>query len=268
MADAVEREVLCPRCRYCLRGLAEPRCPECGFQFTAEEYASGMLRENIPTWLDRADLWQPHQVLIRSLAVLAFGSVSATRLLKRLDVNGPLSAAILMAVVGTLWNCLAAAALLAVAVAVWTGASPAAAARCALYVWTPRFVGTILLSAAGAMPLLTLPEVLHVARPSWHQRLRAWLYMLPMLTAKGIRPSVVLLLLVPHFAVGVPFAWPAVPLIHALLLWRTFARTQVTNTAPTFGVLAIALVCTLAAMALAGWSLPESLEPPWWIYFP
>jgi hypothetical protein len=30
---AVGEDVLCPLCRYNLRGLAEPRCPECGYRF-------------------------------------------------------------------------------------------------------------------------------------------------------------------------------------------------------------------------------------------
>jgi hypothetical protein len=31
--DATARDVACPLCAYDLRGLAEPRCPECGFRF-------------------------------------------------------------------------------------------------------------------------------------------------------------------------------------------------------------------------------------------
>src|SRR5580658_4321591 len=31
--EALEKDVNCPLCDYNLRGLAEPRCPECGFQF-------------------------------------------------------------------------------------------------------------------------------------------------------------------------------------------------------------------------------------------
>jgi len=30
---ALDRDVLCPLCEYNLRGLIEPRCPECGHQF-------------------------------------------------------------------------------------------------------------------------------------------------------------------------------------------------------------------------------------------
>ncbi len=35
--DAVAEEIRCPLCEYILRGLAEPRCPECGFRFAWPE---------------------------------------------------------------------------------------------------------------------------------------------------------------------------------------------------------------------------------------
>src|SRR3954468_9334459 len=31
--DALSRDVVCPLCEYNLRGLVEPRCPECGHTF-------------------------------------------------------------------------------------------------------------------------------------------------------------------------------------------------------------------------------------------
>lgn len=31
--DAIAEEIVCPLCEYNLRGLAEPRCPECGYRF-------------------------------------------------------------------------------------------------------------------------------------------------------------------------------------------------------------------------------------------
>ena len=33
VADPADEDVLCPMCDYNLRGLSEPRCPECGYQF-------------------------------------------------------------------------------------------------------------------------------------------------------------------------------------------------------------------------------------------
>lgn len=31
--STIGREIHCPLCEYNLRGLSEPRCPECGYQF-------------------------------------------------------------------------------------------------------------------------------------------------------------------------------------------------------------------------------------------
>ncbi len=35
--EAIKEDLKCPLCDYNLRGLAEPRCPECGFKFTWQE---------------------------------------------------------------------------------------------------------------------------------------------------------------------------------------------------------------------------------------
>jgi hypothetical protein len=38
--DEVDDDVVCPLCEYNLRGLADPRCPECGYRFTWAEILS------------------------------------------------------------------------------------------------------------------------------------------------------------------------------------------------------------------------------------
>ena len=35
--DSIPDEILCPLCEYNLRGIPEPRCPECGFKFEWDE---------------------------------------------------------------------------------------------------------------------------------------------------------------------------------------------------------------------------------------
>jgi hypothetical protein len=35
--NAIAEQILCPMCQYNLRGLGEPRCPECGYRFAWEE---------------------------------------------------------------------------------------------------------------------------------------------------------------------------------------------------------------------------------------
>jgi hypothetical protein len=42
--DAVSEDIRCPLCRYDLRGLAEPRCPECGYRFRWPELLDPNLR--------------------------------------------------------------------------------------------------------------------------------------------------------------------------------------------------------------------------------
>src|SRR5438034_8038460 len=37
----LSREILCPLCSYNLRGLSEPRCPECGHRSTWNDLAAG-----------------------------------------------------------------------------------------------------------------------------------------------------------------------------------------------------------------------------------
>ncbi|HSV16235.1 MAG TPA: hypothetical protein VLI90_18375 [Tepidisphaeraceae bacterium] len=43
---AIVDEVFCPLCDYNLRGLTEPRCPECGYQFAWPELLDRRLREH------------------------------------------------------------------------------------------------------------------------------------------------------------------------------------------------------------------------------
>ena len=42
----VEHAVLCPLCEYELRGLVDPRCPECGYRFNWPELLDPTLRRH------------------------------------------------------------------------------------------------------------------------------------------------------------------------------------------------------------------------------
>lgn len=44
VASATDEDVLCPLCEYNLRGLVEPRCPECGYRFEWSELLDASLR--------------------------------------------------------------------------------------------------------------------------------------------------------------------------------------------------------------------------------
>jgi hypothetical protein len=52
---ALEREILCPLCGYNLRGLVEPRCPECGHQSTWPELLAELERE--PWFFEHQRKW-------------------------------------------------------------------------------------------------------------------------------------------------------------------------------------------------------------------
>ncbi|HEX4792960.1 MAG TPA: hypothetical protein VH370_04160 [Humisphaera sp.] len=44
--DSIPDEILCPLCEYNLRGIPEPRCPECGFKFEWDEVLNPTRRQH------------------------------------------------------------------------------------------------------------------------------------------------------------------------------------------------------------------------------
>lgn len=261
------RDVHCPRCGYNLRGLTVPRCPECGLAFEFAELESGFLRQNIPTGLDRCDPWQPHQVLLRSLAALVGGAVRVRRRLRTIDLNGPLTPAWLMLAGGTLWLWLLTTGLAAVGVAVHTGVSPAAAIKAAAWLWAPAMLAAHYAAAVGALAVLELPGPMRVARPTVRQKLRLIAYLAPALAAQGCVPLAVTLALVPDFALGVRWVWPLVTLLRGLAAARGELRPGgVRRRELAVSLLGVGLG-TGAALFLTAWLLPETLEPPAWAYF-
>ena len=44
--DSIPDEILCPLCEYNLRGIPEPRCPECGFKFEWDEVLNPARRQH------------------------------------------------------------------------------------------------------------------------------------------------------------------------------------------------------------------------------
>jgi len=44
--DSISDEILCPLCEYNLRGIPEPRCPECGFKFEWDEVLNPARRQH------------------------------------------------------------------------------------------------------------------------------------------------------------------------------------------------------------------------------
>jgi hypothetical protein len=63
--DAIERDVKCPLCDYNLRGLVEPRCPECGYAFGWKELLDDQLIDHpyLFEHYPRRNLWSFRRTL-------------------------------------------------------------------------------------------------------------------------------------------------------------------------------------------------------------
>ncbi|MBU0638047.1 MAG: hypothetical protein KKB50_04220 [Planctomycetes bacterium] len=259
-----DRDVACPCCGYNLRALTTPRCPECGLTFSVAQIRSGVLRWNVPTWLDRCDPWQPHQVVLRSLWELWRGALRPGRLLRQLDLEGPLLPAVLMLVVGVGWLWVLGAALAAAAILVHTVASPAAAVRVAALVWAPRMAVVCLPPALVGVLCALLPFVLGIPLGGWRRAFRLGAYWVPAVCLWGVVPLGVGMLVVPDFALELRWAAPATVLIvAAVALLR--ARTKALR-----GWQAGLLVVVLVVMGVVMWGLgrvlPGALELPLWVH--
>ena len=78
-------DALCPLCQYNLRGLQEPRCPECGYRFTWEEVLDPSRRLHPYLYEHRPDAEydipdrprrsaigkRPHDLVGRAISVIA-----------------------------------------------------------------------------------------------------------------------------------------------------------------------------------------------------
>src|SRR5689334_22819484 len=65
----VDESVLCPLCEYELRGLSDPRCPECGYRFAWPELLDPTLRrhEYLFEHHGRHNIWSFWRTLIGGL---------------------------------------------------------------------------------------------------------------------------------------------------------------------------------------------------------
>ncbi len=226
------------------------------------------MREHVPTWLDRCDPWQPHQVLIRSLYELLRGALHPGRLLRKLDLNGRVRRAVLMLACGMAWLGGLAAAGLAAATVVHTGASPAAALRYVVLSWVPAVVAVAFTSAVLVWAMIAVIGIPRVPRAGWRQHLRLLGYWVPASAAWALVPLILGLLAVPDVVFEVGGAWPLLSGVPAI---GAFARRPVRGRSRARGRLLAGLglvaAWALGCVALAKWWLPKSLEPPWWVYF-
>ena len=264
-----DAEIFCPRCRYNLRGLPTPRCPECGLTFDAEPWRTGVLREHIPTSLDRCDPWQPHLVLLRSLYELMHSALRPRWVLTKLDLNGPMGPAGLMLVFGLGWLYVLTVALVAVATCVHTGVSPYAALKSAALYWAPCALGAAVVAALLSWGMVAHPAFMRVAEPSRRQYFRMGAYWTPAAAAWVVLPLCVCLLAIPEFALSVAGLWlalPLLPVLGALVLARPArfpGRLYV-----RLGILAACIMLwAQGTLWGAGRLLPAALDLPSWVYF-
>ncbi|MBL8878032.1 MAG: hypothetical protein JNG88_02840 [Phycisphaerales bacterium] len=256
----------CPACGYDLRGFANARCPECGSAFDINQLRAGAARVNEPTWLDAADVWQPHQLLIRSLFELIVGAARPSARLTRTSVTAPISAALVMFVLGELWITLICAALLALGIALHCDASPAACARTALVVWAPALLVVRAALYAGLVWPATDARLLRVAGVTWKGRARVAAYWLP---ALGVWCSLAVALgaaAAPDFAL--PLAWmaPTLTSAAAMLGIARAAGRRFRQIGPFAVACCVIAIC--AAVLAANLVLPDRFEPPIWVYVP
>jgi hypothetical protein len=270
----VDRDLYCPRCRYNLRGLTTPRCPECGLTFPDGQWAAGILREQIPTRLDRCDLRQPHQVLARSLYELIRGGLRPGRLLTKLDLDGRLVPAGLMFVFGVAWLYLLMTALLATATCMHTGVSPAAGVRSAALYWSPRVLRVTIATSLATFGCAVQPAALRVSRLTRRQYFRLAGYWVPCAGVLVVIP-LALMLAVPELVLHEPGIVPlltGLPGLVGVLGGAVRRRRAMQEAARSTG-----LQAALGLAGLGGWMvlivwlarrvLPTELEPPLWIYF-
>lgn len=266
---AIERDLPCPRCRYNLRGLITPRCPECGLQFDHRDARAGFIREHVATRLDRIDLWQPHRVLFETLMQLLRTISRPGRLVRTLDLNGRPAPALVMLIVGIGWVFLLCGSAAAAATSLTSGASPFASAECGFLIWAPAVLLTFLPSSLIATLFICQPWIVGTAGLTTRQRIRLTGYLLPVMIFWANFPVLLSLLLAPEFvsdiggALGV--ATITVPLVQ--ITWPAIRarRTSKSATAESLWVLLL-LAAFVLTFHFASLSLPSSLEPPIWIF--
>lgn len=254
----------CPACGYDLRGFSNARCPECGSTFDVEQLRAGAARVNEPTWLDAADVYQPHQLLIRSLFELMWGAVNSSARLARVSVIAPTSTAIAMVLLGELWNFILCAAVMAIGIALQTTTSPAASVRTAILLWSPVLMLIRWAMYTGLVWPALDARLLRVVGVPLKARARVPAYWLPSLGLWCSLPLALGAAAVPDYVL--PLAWvaPTLTSTAAMLGIVRVAGRRLTQV----GVFAAAC-CILGACAAAVTAsrlLPDRLEPPIWIF--
>lgn len=266
---ADEAELLCPHCRYDLRGTTEPRCPECGTTFDERQWASGVLRDSLPAALDGCDLWQPHAVLAGSLRALLRGLARPRTVLTQTRITGTTAAAVLTLLGGLAWLYVLAVVLNAAAALLHEPVSPATALRAAAWEWVPRELLVAIVAGAFVFGLVARPDTLRIAKPAAGTYFRVACQWVPGAAGYVLLPYGVTLLAVPELAFGVPYVFPILAGVPALRAWT--GRDRSGRAEPTAQARVIAAWAAVAWVVVTPWLairlLPGTLEPGAGVYF-
>lgn len=260
----------CPRCSYDLRGQTTPRCPECGLAFPDAMWATGVLRDEQPTRIDRCDVSQPHQIILLSLVDLLSAARHPRRLLATAATDTPAVARILTLLFGLAWVYLITALVLAFAALLHNelAISPATAIRCGVGRLAPRVLLSATSAAVCVYPLIAWPPVVRIARPTLSQHARLLAAWIPAATLWATLFWSLALLVFPDMSLGLPYICPIIVGVPAWRTWVGRGRFIPMHADLPHRIVAVwAVVLWLAGTtALATKLMPHTFDPRVWPY--
>ncbi len=255
----------CGRCGYNLRGAVRGCCPECGLEFDLEEARRGFVREHLPTRLDRADPWQPHQVALACVAVIASTIAAPARTLRSLDLRPEARAAWRMLFAGLGWVFVVTAGLLATAALRSGLASPHSALAAAVAIWAPALLATYLLTASAALPLVLHGQVLRLSSVSRWQAVRVACHWIPAHLACCALPAAAVLAFVPAAGVISAATGALAGLAPLVAVWRSLPSRSARPAADAPAWVLLALIGVAAGGLGAMVAVPRDFSPPLWL---
>lgn len=261
-----DRELRCPRCGYDLRAAPAPRCSECGLTFPPEQWSTGVLREVRRTRIERADVWQPHQLLVAGLLDLLVAAFRPRVRWRTTDVRMPWSRVVLHLVVGVFWLWCLASVLTAEALRRQGAASPYACIIAAALDWAPRLVAFGVSVALGLL-------MLHVVAPrrgsvglTSAQAARRVVVMAAGTALWVVVPMAAGLVVQPEFTLGMGWMWGTLALLPAVRAAGDRSSARGVSWGPSAWFPVVGGLVAVGGLLAGGVLLfPDTLRVPWWV---